>query len=274
MHLIHTFVLHCCEPGTVDALRRLQALKELSKLGSGFELANRDLEIRGSGSLIGQKQSGLADRVGPEVYMALLQEALEEAKGTNVTAITTCAIELPVVEAMLKRGLPASFLPGNSVVREEASAAAMSARKPKDIAALASDWRARLALAQGLGQPHSKVALPPTVEAFLKVHMLQGFGRRLGVTRVSLCAGGAMELEVPAWSPAIWVSLTPTVDEIALQVNQAVEASNWIKYDDELKVVVLEGLGREPPAKQLAALLVFLGKIYIFLEGQGSFGFT
>ncbi len=62
------------------ALRRLQALEEYTDLGSGFQLAMRDLEIRGAGNLLGGEQSGFILDMGFELYQKILDEAVEELK--------------------------------------------------------------------------------------------------------------------------------------------------------------------------------------------------
>lgn len=62
------------------ALRRLQAIQELTDLGSGMKLAMRDLEIRGAGNLLGGEQSGYIDDIGFELYQKIIDEAVEELK--------------------------------------------------------------------------------------------------------------------------------------------------------------------------------------------------
>ncbi len=62
------------------ALRRLQALEEFTDLGSGFQLAMRDLEIRGAGNLLGGEQSGFIMDMGFELYQKILDEAVEELR--------------------------------------------------------------------------------------------------------------------------------------------------------------------------------------------------
>jgi transcription-repair coupling factor (superfamily II helicase) len=62
------------------ALRRLQALEEFTELGSGFNLAMRDLEIRGTGNLLGAEQSGFIEEMGFEMYESILEEAVGELK--------------------------------------------------------------------------------------------------------------------------------------------------------------------------------------------------
>jgi transcription-repair coupling factor (superfamily II helicase) len=65
---------------TRDAARRLTAIEEFSELGSGFNLAMRDLEIRGAGNLLGKEQSGFINNMGFEMYNKVLEEAVAEAK--------------------------------------------------------------------------------------------------------------------------------------------------------------------------------------------------
>ena len=65
---------------TRDAMKRIQAIRELSDLGSGLKLAMRDLEIRGAGNLLGAEQSGYIDDVGFETYQRIVDEAVGELK--------------------------------------------------------------------------------------------------------------------------------------------------------------------------------------------------
>ena len=69
---------------SAKAKKRLQAILELSTLGSGFRLAMRDLEIRGAGNLLGARQSGHIAAVGFDLYCKLLEEAVAELKGEKV----------------------------------------------------------------------------------------------------------------------------------------------------------------------------------------------
>jgi transcription-repair coupling factor (superfamily II helicase) len=65
---------------THEARRRLKAIEEFSELGSGFNIAMQDLDIRGSGNLLGGEQSGFIADVGFETYQRILNEALIELK--------------------------------------------------------------------------------------------------------------------------------------------------------------------------------------------------
>ncbi len=67
-----------------SSLKRLEAIKEFTSLGSGYKIAMRDLTIRGAGDLLGEKQSGFIDNVGLDLYLAMLNKAIQRAKGEEV----------------------------------------------------------------------------------------------------------------------------------------------------------------------------------------------
>jgi Transcription-repair coupling factor (superfamily II helicase) len=68
---------------TQEAQKRLRALEEFSDLGSGFNIAMRDLDIRGAGNLLGAEQSGFINDIGFETYHKILDEAIAELKETE-----------------------------------------------------------------------------------------------------------------------------------------------------------------------------------------------
>ncbi|MDT0649364.1 transcription-repair coupling factor [Autumnicola edwardsiae] len=65
---------------TEDARKRMTALEQFSELGSGFNIAMKDLEIRGAGDLLGGEQSGFINEIGFDTYQKILNEAIEELK--------------------------------------------------------------------------------------------------------------------------------------------------------------------------------------------------
>ncbi len=65
---------------TDDARKRIQALEQFSELGSGFNIAMKDLEIRGAGDLLGGEQSGFINDIGFDTYQKIMNEAIEELK--------------------------------------------------------------------------------------------------------------------------------------------------------------------------------------------------
>ena len=88
------------------AKERLKALQEAQKLGSGFALATRDLEIRGAGNLLGKEQSGHMNTIGITLYARLLQQAMtQHASGTVAPLTRHVTVELPVETI-----LPASYI--------------------------------------------------------------------------------------------------------------------------------------------------------------------
>ncbi|MDE3248422.1 MAG: transcription-repair coupling factor [Bacteroidota bacterium] len=66
-----------------DSRKRLQTLEQHSELGSGFQIAMRDLDIRGAGNLLGGEQSGFMAEIGFEMYQKILDEAIRELKRTS-----------------------------------------------------------------------------------------------------------------------------------------------------------------------------------------------
>ena len=86
---------------TDDARRRLKAIEEFSDLGSGFNIAMQDLDIRGAGNLLGAEQSGFITEMGFETYQKILSEAMEELgvetgmvrKGARGSYSVDCTVE-------------------------------------------------------------------------------------------------------------------------------------------------------------------------------------
>lgn len=66
------------------AIKRLQAIKEFTELGSGYKIAMRDLALRGSGDIFGSDQAGFVDQVGISLYLKLIENELKKAKGEFV----------------------------------------------------------------------------------------------------------------------------------------------------------------------------------------------
>lgn len=66
------------------AVKRLQAIKEFTELGSGFSIASRDLSIRGAGDILGSEQAGFIDSIGIDLYLKILNEEVERLKGNAI----------------------------------------------------------------------------------------------------------------------------------------------------------------------------------------------
>ncbi|HNS11802.1 MAG TPA: transcription-repair coupling factor [Bacteroidia bacterium] len=80
---------------TSEARQRLKAIEEFSDLGSGFNIAMRDLDIRGAGNLLGGEQSGFISEIGFEMYHKILDEAVQELKDNEFAGVFE---ELPIQE--------------------------------------------------------------------------------------------------------------------------------------------------------------------------------
>ncbi len=81
---------------TEIATKRLDAIREFTKFGSGFRIAMRDLEIRGAGSILGASQSGHMSAVGYDMYLKLLDEAVKEQRGEASRPEPECLVDVKV----------------------------------------------------------------------------------------------------------------------------------------------------------------------------------
>ena len=81
---------------TKDALQRLNAIKEFTTLGSGYQIAMRDVEIRGVGNILGTKQHGHMVNVGFDTYCQLLEETVNELKGEVVKTKPPAIVDINV----------------------------------------------------------------------------------------------------------------------------------------------------------------------------------
>jgi transcription-repair coupling factor (superfamily II helicase) len=76
-----------------DSRKRLQTLEQFTELGSGFQIAMRDLDIRGAGNMLGGEQSGFIADIGFEMYHKILDEAIRELKSTDFKDVFADEIE-------------------------------------------------------------------------------------------------------------------------------------------------------------------------------------
>jgi transcription-repair coupling factor (superfamily II helicase) len=104
------FALFLYPEGTVltkDAAERLEAIAALTEFGAGYELAKRDLEIRGGGELVGAAQHGNLGRVGFQLYCDMLEEAISRVRGLSR--------ERTVMEITAACAIPSGYLPHESL---------------------------------------------------------------------------------------------------------------------------------------------------------------
>ena len=97
-------------PGTdvlsSEAKKRLVAMEELSELGAGFQLAARDMEIRGVGNMLGKNQSGHIASVGFDLYCKLVEDMVKDIRGEKVESIVEVEIDL-----LIKGFIPNDYVP-------------------------------------------------------------------------------------------------------------------------------------------------------------------
>ncbi len=88
------------------AAKRLATIREFTEFGSGLKIAMRDLEIRGAGALLGEKQHGQMNVVGYDMYMRILKEAVTEEQGKTQEPPADCAIDISVSAFIPKDYVP------------------------------------------------------------------------------------------------------------------------------------------------------------------------
>jgi len=101
---------------TKKAMRRLQAIEEYTEIGSGFNLSMRDLEIRGAGNLLGKEQSGFINEIGFDLYIKMIDEAVEELKYQEYKEIFKTLPKPedrtePVIDSYFEIGIPEIYMP-------------------------------------------------------------------------------------------------------------------------------------------------------------------
>jgi len=96
-------------PVTPSASRRLHAIEQYSELGAGFQIAMRDLEIRGAGNIIGSEQSGHITAVGYEMYCQLLDAAVRRLRGEKIEEVRRADLQLE-----LAAFIPSAYVPTES----------------------------------------------------------------------------------------------------------------------------------------------------------------
>ncbi|MBR5782699.1 MAG: transcription-repair coupling factor [Clostridia bacterium] len=148
------------------ATKRLMTIKEFTAFGSGLKIAMRDLEIRGAGSVLGERQHGHLNTVGYDLYMRLLSEAVAEEQGSEVPSKSDCQMDIAV----------SAFLSSDYVEREESridlykKIAAIENRE--DLADITDE------LCDRFGDP------PKEAVDLMRIALLRGTARVCGVSEI------------------------------------------------------------------------------------------
>lgn len=168
---------------TTEARRRLQAIESFSELGSGFNIAMQDLDIRGAGNLLGAEQSGFIADLGYEAYQKVLNEAITELKTNEFselyeeegevgaegqTFVTDCQIETDM-ELTLPSDYVESVSERMSLYRE-----LDNVKDEKELTAFEGRLKDRFG------------ALPPQTESLLQLVRLRWLAEKLGFERLTL----------------------------------------------------------------------------------------
>ena len=156
---------------TEIAEKRLNAIREFAEFNSGFRIAMRDLEIRGAGNLLGAEQSGHLISVGYDMYIKLLEEAVQEEKGGHPAVRTECSADLAV-----SANIPERYVQSPEQRMDLYRRIAMI-RTEEDADDLTDE------LIDRFGDP------PSGVNALIHVALLRGEASRAGISDISQKAG-------------------------------------------------------------------------------------
>ena len=196
----YAYFLHQEDAVTEQAAMRLQAMGDLQELGSGFDVANRDLEIRGAGSLLGTEQSGLAARVGFDLYMRMLKKSVSQLTGLDLPMVPRTNILLPGGEGSIEIkandgishafAIPKDFIPNENDRKKEENAARL-AESTAQLVELTTAWKKQYG------------NLPTKLQLKLKTMHLHACTRRLGIDLIGLVDMGEGRVDCVLRSPGL-----------------------------------------------------------------------
>ena len=168
-----------------DAARqRLRAIQEFTQLGSGYQLAVRDMEIRGVGNLLGAEQSGQMDAIGFDLYMEMLEDAIKEIRGQEIPKVDDTQIDLN-----LTAFIPADYIPDLDQ-KMSAYRAVASAQTKQELTQIAADWSDRYG------------TIPVAALQLIRVVELKQIAKKVGFSRIKPEGNQHILLETPMEEPA------------------------------------------------------------------------
>lgn len=228
----HAWLLYPNKHDLTDKARqRLRALQEFSQLGSGYQLATRDMEIRGVGSLLGAEQSGQMEAIGFELYMEMLQEAIREIQGQEIPKVEDTQIDLQIT----------AFIPSDYMPDLEQKMAAYRRITAVDtsqaLVKIALEW------------VDCYGPLPKPVEQLFRVVELKHLAKSLGFSRIKPEGHQNIVLETPMEEPA-WKLLAENLPQ-HLQT----------RFVYSPQKVIVRGLGVMKSAQQLENLVDWFKKM-------------
>lgn len=191
----HAWLFYPRQRQLTDAARqRLRAIQEFTQLGSGYQLAMRDMEIRGVGNLLGAEQSGQMDVIGFDLYMSMLEEAIREIRGQEIPKVEDTQIDLNLT-AMI----PSDYIPDLDQ-KMSAYRAVAAAKNKEELALIAAEWNDRYG------------NLPTPALQLLRVMELKQLAKSLGFSRIKPENKQHVVLETPMEEPA-WNLLAANLTE-------------------------------------------------------------
>lgn len=161
------FLYDPSKPMTQQAHDRLATIAQYTALGSGFDVAMKDLELRGTGNLLGNAQSGHIEGVGFDLYVRMVCEAVEKYKEPEHKETISTSIDLPV-----EASIPVDYIDSDKL-RLEAYRKLASANNNKDLQELRDE------LLDRFGEP------PEAFSILCDVARLRFKARDLGITQIS-----------------------------------------------------------------------------------------
>ncbi len=217
---------------SADAIKRLEAIESMEELGAGFVLATHDLEIRGAGELLGERQSGQMTEIGLALYLDLLEEAVRALKEGREPALDKPLAADAEVELRLPAFLPEAYI-GDVHVRLSLYKRIGSAGSGEELDDLTAEIFDRFG------------PLPPSAQHLLRVARLKLTARALGVRRLDVGPQGGYVLfeERNAIDPAAVIRM--------LQKNP-----REYRLEGPLKLRVTRALATEEARFEFAAALL------------------
>ncbi|MEZ2249477.1 transcription-repair coupling factor [Microcoleus sp.] len=228
----HAWLLYPKQNQLTDAARqRLRAIQEFAQLGSGYQLAMRDLEIRGSGDILGTEQSGQMEAIGFDLYAEMLEEAIREIKGQEIPKVEDTQIDLS-----LTAFIPADYI-GDLDQKMSAYRSVASASTPQELQQIQADWCDR----------YGPIPLP--AKQLIRIVELKQIAKQIGCSRIKAENKQHIVLETSMEEPA-WLLLKANLPE-HLQ-------SRFVYSKGK---VTIRGMAVLSADKQLDNLIDWLGKM-------------
>ena len=174
------FLYDPTKPMTQQSHDRLATIAQNTALGSGFDVAMKDLELRGTGNLLGDEQSGHIEGVGFDLYVRMVSEAVEQYKEPERAESVAVTIDLPI-----EASIPVGYIDSDKL-RLEAYRKLAGARTEADLDELRDE------LTDRYGKP------PVDFEALFDVARLRFKARKLGITEI---IGQGRNIRVSKFAP-------------------------------------------------------------------------